>query len=714
MLILMQLNFLSVPITSSGLARRPGRAHPTAGAPGAGVAMKTLCLLGVWLMLVVLLSPHTVLAQPAMQDLDLRIRTLESEGRAHPQQAADTLELLLPSTGKFSPQRLELLTVQGVTLAMSVQSKTAERQAAALATWGRLSAAPNATLATAAALLVRAHMAIRAGDLKDADAIMQQAMALLPPTTAPRDRWRFVNAWGNIKDGRGLLDEAVRLFHEALALADQQSDAWIQSNTRNSLAYSYLGANQLERARTFNQEALALAEKAQDWDALAQAHNMHSIILDATDDRVGERRATELAIKYAGLAGSKMYQTRLLANLADSYLKTAEFKTALAYAEQALLLARELKDIDTENIALVNIGMAHIGLRHLELGKRYVREAMLIDERRDSITGVSNLWRDLGAALEKAGDEAGAVTALHKYRRLAVDVLREDQQNAILAIQEQYDADQRERSLVLLNRQNQIKAEQLRHGELYQLLWGLLAATFALSFTAVALLYRRTRRMNRLLSGNNAQLKVQGECDPLTGLANRRHFQAVVHQWASDGKLEGAAYLLDIDHFKHINDRYGHSAGDAVLVEVARRLRETLREQDLIVRWGGEEFLVLVRTALADQVDALAQRLLSVLEEVPVSVDGTCIPITGSIGYASFPIGPNRLGVHWERAIELVDGAMYLAKAQGRNRAYGVRFPHACDAAALKAATQSLEAARHDGRVALTQLLGCTQLAQAT
>jgi diguanylate cyclase (GGDEF)-like protein len=675
-------------------------------------------MLGVWLLLLLLLllllSPCTVLAQAATPDLDLHIRALEDKGRAHPQETADALERLLPSTAEFSPQRLELLTVQGLILAVSTLSNTAERPAAALEAWGRTPGVSTAHSATAAAMLIRVRVMARAGDLKRADALMNEAMALLPESMAARDRWRFVYIRAYLKDLMGPIEEAVRLHHEALALAEQSQDIWRQVVTRRMLAYSYFSAKLLDQALVMCKEALMLAEKTQDWIGLGHVYTTNSLILDAMGDRAGFRRSLELGIVATRRAGSKIDEVRYLVNISDSYLKTAEYKTALSYAEQALPLTRELKEARGEAVALANIGMAHIGLRHLELGKRYVHEALVVYERLTSATKVAGLWQALGAALENVGDLVGAAQAYHQHRKLAANILRKDQESAILTIQEQYDADQRQRVLELLNRENQIKAEQIRSDALHLRLWGLLVVAFCLFFAVVALLYRRLRRINRLLSGNNAQLKIQGERDPLTGLANRRHFQAVVRQWASDGKLDGAAYLIDIDHFKLINDRYGHSAGDAVLVEVARRLRETLREQDLIVRWGGEEFLVLVRTALADHVDALAQRLISALEEVPVSVDQTRIPITGSIGYASFPIGPNRLGVHWERAVELVDAAMYLAKAQGRNRAYGVRFPQACDAAAVQAISQSLEAAWRDGRVVLTQLLGRRPLAQAS
>jgi diguanylate cyclase (GGDEF)-like protein len=322
------------------------------------------------------------------------------------------------------------------------------------------------------------------------------------------------------------------------------------------------------------------------------------------------------------------------------------------------------------------------------------------------MASVSSTQRELGMYLEKAGDLAGAVKAYHRHRQLDDTILQRDQQKAIVEMQERFDAERRTRDLALLNRENELKSEQLRRRDLQQRLWWLLAATFVLSFSVVVLLYRRVRRSNRALESSNQQLLVQSERDPLTGLANRRYFQAAMKRLAADGKLNGTVFLVDIDHFKRINDAFGHTAGDAVLVEMARRLRETLREQDLIVRWGGEEFLVVVRALGADQVDALASRMLFAMAAAPVRHEGHAIGVTGSIGFATFPIEPARLEVSWERAINLVDTAMYLAKAHGRNRAYGVRLLHARDELLLDDITKGLEDAWANGQVALTLLQG--------
>ncbi len=278
---------------------------------------------------------------------------------------------------------------------------------------------------------------------------------------------------------------------------------------------------------------------AQGWVALGRARTAAGIVADSMGDAQSQRRAFEPAIKFARLAGATMAEVHYLANLSDACLKSGDHATALDKTELALALAREIHDVSCETIALANIGLAQISMRHFDAGKRRVREAMAIDERRGSVTGVSDTTRELGLYLEKAGDLPDAIAAHHAHWRLANTLLRDGQQKAILAMQEQYDAEQRARALKPLGSERSLKAEQLRRRDLEQQLWWLLAAASALSLSVIALLYRRMHQSKRLLTRSNAALKLQSEIDPLTGLANRRRFQTAMRELAADGKLDG-------------------------------------------------------------------------------------------------------------------------------------------------------------------------------
>lgn len=642
-------------------------------------------------------------ASAAAQALSAQLLELERAGRAKPQATAAELERLIESGQGDAATQLDALLLQGWLLANVPSADQAEAVARVL---DARFVADKDPLARAAALLVRARVAEQAGDSVRAGALIDEALVRLPADATALNRLRFLAAQAHIRNGLSKFEDAIRIGHEALTLADARGEAWRRAEARADLAYNYQLAKQNARAASLNQEALSIAQADGDPMTLARVATTQAIVLDALGDLDGGRRWSLAAIDYARKAGAKYEESLYLANLADSYLKKGEFATALLHAQQALPPARELKNLNAEMVALANIGLAQIGLGEIDAGKASLRRAVDIDERRGSITGMAQTYLEMGQALERAGDLRGAIDALHQQRTLEDQVLTRNQQKAILELQEAFDNGRRTRELELLQRQSAIQGEQLHARTLQQRLWALVAVCGLLSLVVAALLMRRVRDTNRRLADSNAQLKAHAEIDPLTGLSNRRHFQTAMRQLAADGQFSGTIFLADIDHFKRINDCWGHASGDAVLVEIARRLRAVLREPDLIVRWGGEEFLVVVRALSPEAVEALAQRMLDAVGAAPVVHEQRVMAVTASIGYATFPIEPTLLAVSWERAINLIDTALYLAKAHGRNRAYGVRMINANDADRFDAVARSLEAAWRTGDVALTLLEG--------
>jgi two-component system cell cycle response regulator len=169
---------------------------------------------------------------------------------------------------------------------------------------------------------------------------------------------------------------------------------------------------------------------------------------------------------------------------------------------------------------------------------------------------------------------------------------------------------------------------------------------------------------DRLLE-RNQELERVSRTDMLTGLYNRRHLEdelARYHRTARRSGTELGLILLDIDHFKHVNDTYGHAAGDQVLCEFARRLGDQLRVGDLAGRWGGEEFLVLLPDTGMTGTRQVAERICTTTAATPMSSLGQPIPVTVSGGCA---IGP---GSSADLLVSIADTQMYQAKRSGRNR----------------------------------------------
>lgn len=171
-----------------------------------------------------------------------------------------------------------------------------------------------------------------------------------------------------------------------------------------------------------------------------------------------------------------------------------------------------------------------------------------------------------------------------------------------------------------------------------------------------------------LLAGQRLQLRLDALAnrDELTGLLNRRAFQARAVEAAGSGKEPSTLMVVDIDHFKTVNDRYGHLVGDLVLRSAAVILQEGLRKADILARAGGEEFWVLAPQMAQGEALGLAERLRRAVEQAAVSIGSETIRITVSIGLASVDAQDQARDLR--ETLAEADAAMYAAKAGGRNR----------------------------------------------
>ncbi len=182
-------------------------------------------------------------------------------------------------------------------------------------------------------------------------------------------------------------------------------------------------------------------------------------------------------------------------------------------------------------------------------------------------------------------------------------------------------------------------------------------------------LERRVRAATDELAAANARLAAQAQVDELTGLLNRRGMWGAVARLAQEGAGddgEGALILLDVDRFKQINDEHGHTLGDRVLVHVARLISADTRERDAVIRYAGDEFLILMPRCDLATAERRAQKLCERVAASPLVSGGRAVSVTLSIGVTSW-----RSGISQQQFSELLgraDEAMYQAKRAGRNR----------------------------------------------
>ena len=162
-------------------------------------------------------------------------------------------------------------------------------------------------------------------------------------------------------------------------------------------------------------------------------------------------------------------------------------------------------------------------------------------------------------------------------------------------------------------------------------------------------------------------LKEEMDIDPLTGLGNRRVLKAVERELKEDGRGKGESYaviIFDLDHFKSVNDRWGHDVGDLALCSAAQVIKNAVRRSDVVVRYGGEEMLVILRNATAEGALGIAETVRNRIAKTTFGTTETPINITISAGVAAYQSSDLSLNA----AIKRADQALYVAKAKGRNR----------------------------------------------
>jgi len=207
----------------------------------------------------------------------------------------------------------------------------------------------------------------------------------------------------------------------------------------------------------------------------------------------------------------------------------------------------------------------------------------------------------------------------------------------------------------------------------------------------------KQHRLGIQLARANHVLEEASLTDPLTGARNRRFFDASIEADVGqtlrayadnhDQRIRDLIfYVIDADGFKEVNDKYGHDAGDRVLVEMSRRISSAIRNSDILIRWGGEEFLVVSRYTDRAEAETLAARVLAAVGDTPFVLEekGEAIRKTCSIGWAAFPwYQEDPAAINYEEVRSMADRALGEAKRAGKNRAIGV-FPVGAPTAVIK------------------------------
>lgn len=511
-------------------------------------------------------------------------------------------------------------------------------------------------------------------------AIVAQAPATLPPIVAAA----LDSVQGDIHNVRAASDKALASYLRAMRLLQTLPDAGDQrAMLYGRIAQVYINSDHPEKAAATARQGVA--EPDAPLPALASLRLTEGIALVRLGRGSEGLAAFQQALEMARRGGLDGVEASIRGNIADYFLRQHDYVRAEQEARKALQVSTAVNDENLIIMAKANLGFALMGQGKVALGTPYIDAVTARLRAAGAVGDVEALLDEKGRMQEAAGEYRQALATVREQQALQLSSARNARDRAIAALQEEFDASQRTRQIALLKRENELKDSELGSRRKAQLATAFAAVLTVLACAAIYLLYRRAARSNAQLQQLNRQLEYHSMRDALTGLHNRRSFLEKMRARtgrASQERRAGAAsgvdcfFLMDIDHFKSINDRHGHAVGDAVLVEVARRLGTAVRDSDMVVRWGGEEFMVYAPGTDPATMAVLARRILDAIGATPVDAVSCTVPVTVTTGAVWLPAGADG-EIDWQSATRLADWALYQGKTGGRNQARLINRLHA-------------------------------------
>jgi diguanylate cyclase (GGDEF)-like protein len=483
---------------------------------------------------------------------------------------------------------------------------------------------------------------------------------------------------GHVHRMLGEYRTAIQYYNQALELAHTQGDKNREITALNGLAGTYFSLFDYQGAAELYLQSLGLAQSLGNLDAEGAAlGNLGAVYLEQ-----GElTRAQELfqkGLEICVRVGSQQREAVVRNNLGLTFYRLGSYQSSLEYSQQALELAQKLQDRRIEASALGNLALTYLALGQydtaLELNKRALEKERELHNRHseaDLLVQIGRIWLEkrsyvmaqstLEEALQVAqacgnrkahtevhlylsevwqhkGQFALALQQHRLYHELTTTTLKEQLERKTLALLIRFQAEQA---------LQQAEIVRLRNVELV---------------SANEALQQANLEKSLLL----AQLEQMVRTDPLTQIYNRRYLEQQLQHLFEQSRTEQwplSVALIDLDHFKAINDTYSHQAGDEVLKTTAALFRETLPGVELIARYGGEEFAIAFPKTTAAEAAAACERLRQQVEAHDWSFIHPDLVVTVSIGVSDAPSAPNH-----EKLLMVADQYLYDAKRRRRNQ----------------------------------------------
>ncbi len=475
---------------------------------------------------------------------------------------------------------------------------------------------------------------------------------------------------GTIAAEHGELAEALEAFHSADALLQATDATGDKAQVTNALAVVHTFIEDYDNARQYYERALRLARLAEDTTMEGSILGNLALVTAQLDGAEAGLAAYERALGFARELGNDALTAQQLANMCNLMVELDR----LAQAES--ICRNAIDQTAASGQRRLNAG-ARLSLGNLYLAQENLTRArdqylQLLQWLRGEIPSVQEpLLEKLVEVFEKMGEHEGALNFLRQLAEFRQQRREKQRQESIDELEMQYRVRQRDKEIEMLHLDAELSDMRMAGQNLLLgaavVVIGLLLLLIGVGWVG----YRLKARLEQDISNRNDELEKAmatishlASTDDLTGLLNRRAFlehaqREIERKRRHDRPL--TLVMADIDHFKQINDRHGHFAGDEVLKSIAKQLEDGFRNVDVLCRWGGEEFVFLLPETSVRQAERIVERIRRKLAATSFQVADQKLRITLTFGIVA-------LCDSIEEAIEAADEAMYRGKQKGRDR----------------------------------------------
>ncbi|EOX3941915.1 MULTISPECIES: tetratricopeptide repeat-containing diguanylate cyclase [Vibrio] len=469
---------------------------------------------------------------------------------------------------------------------------------------------------------------------------------------------------GNLEVSRNQLRSGLKYYRNAYELLEKTVFEIQVAMTLNNIGTVYIDASDWARANSYLTQALdTYLESEYQYDNsffMGVIYANLSIVHSSLGDNKKAEYYFNEAIRLSMQTGSDTVKHHSLSSF-------SQMLSSVGKIDDALMVAQRCVDLPIpKNLEMLKTSCYEAFAEAYLANKQYdkaITTALNVLEQTKSTSELELRQRiDMLSVLVNAhqilNDYEAAFHYLTQLRELEAEFSHHIHGEEMINIKFDLEAKLAQKELKLLETKNALQASELRSQRYREMFYFIaIAAIGVVGFRYVL----RVRRINKALTQENTT-------DPLTQLHNRRYLHIWLDKMARRSPDRTFALaVLDVDHFKTFNDQYGHDIGDKMLTHIATLFNESTRSGDLLIRWGGEEFVLLFEVQRAEDCTKFLERLRYTVENTPLVVDSKPLSATISLG-AVDKLSAQTIKQEWDQWFFLADQALYDAKQAGRNQ----------------------------------------------